>query len=229
MHPCSQASKPKHTTNNLVKERFCDWRSLGAITWFSMGCACPFRRDRAQVFRWNDWLVRGDTRGLNPTACSASTLTAIKGESVTLTSNSSFATYEWTNSSGEVISQNNEFIINPEKSDCYDLYVEDNLGCIGYCSICIPVGSRPYDAFSPNNGDDFNNYWHIKDIGSFPGSTVQIFNRWGTLIFGPKVDCPSDCWDGTINGKDAPIGTYYYSIDHNDGSELLQGTITLVR
>ena len=32
MHPCSQASKPKHTTNNLVKERFCDWRSLGAIT-----------------------------------------------------------------------------------------------------------------------------------------------------------------------------------------------------
>ena len=159
-------------------------------------------------------------------ACSASTLTTIKGESVILTSNSSFATYEWTNSSGEVISQNNEHIINPEKSDCYYLYVEDGV-CKGYCSLCVFVGSSPYDAFSPN-GDGYNDYWVIKDITSFIGATVQIFNRWGALIF-EATNCPTACWDGMIDGKDAPMGTYYYSIDHNDGSEVLQGTITLVR
>ena len=98
--------------------------------------------------------------------------------------------------------------------------------CKGYCSLCIAVGSRPYDAFSPN-GDGYNDYWYIDDIELFAGSIVQIFNRWGTLIF--EGSCSSQCWDGTIDGKDAPIGTYYYTIDHNDGSELLKGAITLVR
>ena len=133
--------------------------------------------------------------------------------------------YEWTwmddNSPTRLIS------VNPVKSGWYYIAV-DSASCLGFDSMYVAVGSRPYDGFSPNNGDNFNNYWVIKDIELFDGSTVQIFNRWGTLIFEAK-DCPEACWDGMIDGKDAPMGTYYYSIDHNDGSELLQGTITLVR
>jgi gliding motility-associated-like protein len=67
----------------------------------------------------------------------------------------------------------------------------------------------------------------VKDIDQFNGNIVQIYNRWGELIF--EDNCSQECWDGKIDGKDAPVGAYYYIIDHNDGSELLKGSITLVR
>ena len=98
--------------------------------------------------------------------------------------------------------------------------------CKGYCSLCIAVGSRPYDAFSPN-GDGSNDYWYVEDIDKFTGRVVQIYNRWGHLIF--EEACDPECWDGTIDGKDAPVGTYYYIIDLGNGDEPFTGTVTIVR
>lgn len=48
-------------------------------------------------------------------------------------------------------------------------------------------------------------------IGSI---SVQVFNRWGELIYScldssPTNRAPSLCfWDGTVNGKDAITGSY---------------------
>ena len=33
------------------------------------------------------------------------------------------------------------------------------------------------------NGDGFNDYFQIDGIDQFPNNNVQIFNRWGILIF----------------------------------------------
>ena len=98
------------------------------------------------------------------------------------------------------------------------------------------MGSNPYDAFSPN-GDGYNDYWTIIDIESFNDPVIQIFNRWGILIDEGSCDVLVDgeyrCWDGKDkNGKEVPVGTYYYHIHHNDDENnptILKGSITLVR
>ena len=62
----------------------------------------------------------------------------------------------------------------------------DSAGCVGFDSIYVMVadegGIKPYDAFTPN-GDDDNETWDIVSIELYPEATVQIFNRWGALIF----------------------------------------------
>jgi gliding motility-associated-like protein len=161
-------------------------------------------------------------------ACSISSNNVLIGSSVTLSSSSSFNQYVWTDKIGDTISTEREVIVNDlQESDCFTVYVEDDNGCQDYCEICVTVGSKPFDAFSPN-GDGYNDYWVIEDIDKFINPLVQIYNRWGELIF-DESPTAEQCWDGTIDGKDAPVGTYYYIIDQNDGSELLKGSITLVR
>jgi len=36
-------------------------------------------------------------------------------------------------------------------------------------------------------------------------------------------------WDGTNNGKELPVGTYYYIIDLNTGDVPQTGPVTIIR
>ena len=149
------------------------------------------------------------------------------GSTITLSSSASFSEYLWTNKLGDTLSTEREFMYDDiTQSTWFWVYVENTNGCKDYDSLYVVVGSQPVDAFSPN-GDGFNDYWFVEDIDQFSGNKVQIYNRWGELIF--EDSCSPNCWDGKIDGKDAPIGAYYYIIDHNDGTELLKGSITLIR
>ena len=149
------------------------------------------------------------------------------GSTITLSSSASFSEYLWTNEFGDTLSTEREFMYDDiTQSTWFWVYVENANGCKDYDSLYVVVGSQPVDAFSPN-GDGFNDYWFVEDIDQFSGNKVQIYNRWGELIF--EDSCSPNCWDGKIDGKDAPIGAYYYIIDHNDGTELLKGSITLIR
>lgn len=52
----------------------------------------------------------------------------------------------------------------------------------------------------------------IEGIDLYPNNEVVIFDRWGTLVFGPTVyqnDVPDHAWDGTRNGRRLPTGAYY--------------------
>ena len=64
------------------------------------------------------------------------------------------------------------------------------------------------NAFTPN-GDGMNDEWRVayKSIESYQ---CIIQNRWGRTVF--KSTDPGKGWDGTINGKPAAEGTYYYVI-----------------
>jgi len=54
----------------------------------------------------------------------------------------------------------------------------------------------------------------------------QIINSYGEIIFDQKgYDIP---WDGTFNGKELPIGAYYYIITTPRG-EYVKGNITLIK
>jgi len=87
----------------------------------------------------------------------------------------------------------------------------------------------PVGGFSPN-GDGVNEFFVIDRIENFPDAQVNIFNRWGTLIFesDPGYTTP---WDGTFNGKTLTVGTYYYIIDLKDDAvdDLITGPVSILK
>ncbi len=71
-------------------------------------------------------------------------------------------------------------------------------------------------AFTPN-GDGVNDTWIIDNITLHPNARVSILNREGKVVFesiGYEVP-----WDGTFEGRELPLDTYYYVIDLEDSGE----------
>ena len=87
---------------------------------------------------------------------------------------------------------------------------------------CISIPN----AFSPNN-DGINDVWEIENIEMFPTSRIQVFNRWGQLVFETRSN--EELWDGKSTWDDCPTGTYVYIIDLFSGAESYTGTVSLVR
>ena len=82
------------------------------------------------------------------------------------------------------------------------------------------------NAFSPN-GDYVNNEWRIDNLSDYPGATVEVYNRYGQLVF--KSVGYNTPWDGTMKGKPLPVATYYYIIKLENGFDPLTGSVTIIR
>ena len=115
----------------------------------------------------------------------------------------------------------------PDASTWYYISV-DSAGCLGFDSIYVIVGVKPYDAITPN-GDGFNDVWNVLDIASYPQAVIKVFNRWGSLVHETLGGIDYAAWDGTKDGKELSVGTYYYIIDLNNGDEPQSGPITIIR
>ena len=87
-------------------------------------------------------------------------------------------------------------------------------------------------AFTPN-GDGMNERWTIRGLQNYPNVIIEVYNRWGTLVYQSETGYPVT-WDGYYNGSLLPSGVYYYIIDLGVGDKLtevgnkLTGNITLV-
>ncbi len=82
------------------------------------------------------------------------------------------------------------------------------------------------NTFTPN-ADGINDVWKITGIENSPNATVQVFNRTGQLVFNSKGYATP--FNGTSNGRDLPIGNYYYIINMGSACSVLSGTITIIR
>ena len=88
------------------------------------------------------------------------------------------------------------------------------------------------EGFSPNN-DGVNDVFFIRGIEAFPENDFTIFNRWGDRLFDQHAY--NNIWDGTsqfgitIGSELLPVGTYFYILQLNDGSNAIKGTIYLNR
>jgi gliding motility-associated-like protein len=87
-----------------------------------------------------------------------------------------------------------------------------------------------------SNGDLINDTWYIKNIELYPDNSVQIFDRWGGLLYKTAgYDNESVVWDGKINqgnlGNEefAQTGTYFYMIDLGVGGRKITGAIEVIR
>ena len=103
------------------------------------------------------------------------------------------------------------------------------------CELGIP------EIFSPNN-DGIQDYFRIKCIENYPDAKIEIYNRWGNLVFtkehygNSSVWGETDAWwDGysdnklTMGKEKLPPSTYYYILFLNDGSKPRNGYIFLNR
>lgn len=139
------------------------------------------------------------------------------------------STYSW--SPGETLNDStvSSPIASPSITTTYYVTGTSSGGCVAIDSVTVivlPQIKFP-DGISPN-GDGANDVWIIDFIEQYPDNVVEIYNRWGELLF--HADGYEQNWDGTYNGKELPIGTYYYIIDLKDESiEPFTGPITILR
>lgn len=107
----------------------------------------------------------------------------------------------------------------------YYLTVTDENGCVSQDSTYLAVQPNAgcltiSDLITPDD-DGHNDEWVIYGLENFLDATVEIYNRWGNLIY--SASPYKNDWDGTVNhgatigssGK-APVGTYFYIIILND-------------
>ncbi|WP_295093512.1 gliding motility-associated C-terminal domain-containing protein [uncultured Flavobacterium sp.] len=82
------------------------------------------------------------------------------------------------------------------------------------------------NAFSPN-GDNKNARFYIRGIECYPDNTVEIYNRWGVLVFNIDQYNNNDrVFVGYSNGRSTikqadglPVGTYYYILKYKDNAQ----------
>lgn len=95
------------------------------------------------------------------------------------------------------------------------------------CNFCLFVPNT----FSPN-GDGKNDRFEIKATCPLKKYLLQVYNRLGQLQFTSLAT--TDSWDGTLRGRQAEMGTYYYVIraqteDSKTYNIQLKGDLLLIK
>jgi len=82
------------------------------------------------------------------------------------------------------------------------------------------------NAYSPN-GDGANDAWGVPELRFYEGVRIQIFNSGGSRLF--YTENPDIRWDGTYEGKQMPVGSYYWVIEVIETGEMRRGMLNLIR
>ncbi|MUU79223.1 choice-of-anchor L domain-containing protein [Winogradskyella endarachnes] len=119
---------------------------------------------------------------------------------------------------GGIIAGENSLTLSVFDQGFYEIEVMFNdTGCIGYSEIEViqlescefPQGISP--GVSPGQNDTF-------DLSSFNVTKLEIFNRNGTLVYSKNNYV--DEWHGQTNdGKELPVGTYFYTVIYEGGAK----------
>jgi gliding motility-associated-like protein len=95
----------------------------------------------------------------------------------------------------------------------------------------VPPFYQSPNAFTPDNGDEFNDNFRIIVNGNIVIEKFLIFNRWGQKVYEADDD-PLDGWDGRFKDEPAPSDTYVYTanLKFPDGRvEVAKGDVILIR
>ena len=120
-------------------------------------------------------------------------------------------------------------IATPPIDITYTLQAESTSGCTNSTDeVFIKVYPKISisNTFTPN-GDGVNDTWEIPAADAFSTTRVKVVNRDGNLIYQSYGKYKP--WDGKFNGKDLPIGTYYYTIYFNDDFKVFSGWVFITR
>lgn len=137
-------------------------------------------------------------------------------------------TYLWTPPTGLNDPTSSFPVASPTDDITYTLTVTTPQGCTASDNVFVKVLKAPIipNIFSPN-GDGVHDRWVIPYLESYPGCTIDVVNRYGQLVF--RSVGYATAWDGKVNGKDVPVGTYYYVIDPKNGRSKVTGYVDIIR
>lgn len=142
--------------------------------------------------------------------------TALCGTALLTVDAGSFASYDWSNNS---ISPTVTVDGNRQENELLWVEVTDNNGCIGsdtlvleVCDIYLLFAGIP-NTITPGDRNGQNDRWIIPNIDLFPEAVLEIYDRWGRLIFRTD-DVFNNPWTGeSMSGKEMPMDAYYFVLD----------------
>jgi gliding motility-associated-like protein len=167
----------------------------------------------------------------NPIADAGPNRVVLEGGQITINASASNANglqYSWTPPKGLNDPTLLKPVAFPDSSTRYLLTVTSDKGCTDTSSMFLKVLYKPVvmNTFTPN-GDGVNDRWDILYIESYPGAVIEVYNTAGQLVF--RTIGYNIPWDGTLNGKPLPTGTYYYVINPKNGRAKMAGYVTIIR
>ena len=172
----------------------------------------------------------------DPTLNISATQTTLVGSAAVLGSvpltNAIGAKYHWSPGGSLNDSTASNPTASPKSSTIYTITVTDKNGCTatGTTSLKVDPALQVDNGVTPN-GDGKNDVMFITGIERYPQAVVEIYNRWGELVYTspPGYTVP---WNGKYhNSEDLPVGTYYYVIRLflGDPSNVVSGPVTIIR
>ena len=157
------------------------------------------------------------------------TVTLDFGETATLNGTGG-ATYIWSPLQNIKYSNTANPDVYPYTTTTYTVQAIDENGCSGYDTVTVFVRESDdliiYNTFTPNN-DGENDLWVIPNINKYPENKLEIYNRYGLLVF--KKNSYNNEWNGTYFGEELPTGTYFYYLDTKSEKGVYKGTVTIMR
>ena len=142
--------------------------------------------------------------------------------------------YTWSNTDGQILGNNAKLV--GVSDGTYIVEAEDAIGCkvISSPPISMTCTTPEIPQIVTPDNDGKNDTWKINYKSSYPRVKVQIYNRWGNLVY--ESQPYEDDWDGkpsvsqTLGKNELPTGTYYYVIDkQGDGTDLESGFVELIK
>lgn len=110
-------------------------------------------------------------------------------------------------------------------------YVSYSLGFCESERTKVNIGVGVTNAVIPNtitpNGDGINDYWNLSWLLQYASPKVIIYNRLGEVVY--NFQKTKMLFDGQFNGKDLPVGTYYYLLHPQKDCVQITGTINIIR
>jgi gliding motility-associated-like protein len=170
------------------------------------------------------------------------TVEVLTGQTATLipilnVADSSLALINWTPSDALSCADCLKPIVSPTLSTSYQVTVTDKNDCSATSKVFVEViDTKPVDFYIPNaftpNDDGVNDFFEINLPSGIVFKTLQIFDRWGELIF--QSNNPQNSWDGTYKGKLMPLEVYIYVLNYASNrateNELsFSGDVTVIR
>jgi hypothetical protein len=105
-------------------------------------------------------------------------------------------------------------------------YFETGFGCDSIVNLNLHVIYYPPEitAFSPLNEDGINDYL-------YPGFKVQIFNRYGVIIYETNTQEEKDLgWDGrNRKGQKVEPGLYFYILYNSSGKPRIKSSVEVLK
>ncbi|SDE17198.1 T9SS type B sorting domain-containing protein [Riemerella columbipharyngis] len=122
--------------------------------------------------------------------------------------------------------QSSNILINPTDNE-YTIQVSSATGCFGAPKKVYFL--KFYNTITPND-DGKNDTWQVEYLDKMKEVSLTIMDRYGIVVFNSS-DTNNLIWNGKLNGRPLPTGTYWYAAKWTDPStgetESRQGWILL--